>query len=200
LALVSKPASNVWPVQNRLDLDVAVTEPPFGVAFFIDKMKRVLPEIFLLALFLLSSACTSYAPRHDLIGQHRDVLIAQMGQPEREYPWQEFQKLHYPRGPAGWHTYFIYLDKNNRIARWEQVLTEDRFDGLVAGMTRDQVIDTIGISRIKNQLANNQGYIWYYRYQTTQCRSFVIEFNKENIVRGTIYIHRSGRKCQHVGP
>ena len=163
-------------------------------------MKKILLKFFAIASLLLSAACTGYAPRHDLIGQHRDVLITQMGPPEREYSWHGVQKLHYPRGPAGWQTYFVYLDKDNKITHWEQVLTEDRFDGIKAGMSLNQVIDTIGITRIRTQLAGDRGYIWYYRYQNTQCRSFAIEFSHDDTVRGTLFIHRSGRRCNYVGP
>lgn len=163
-------------------------------------MKKILFKFLVIAVPLLSSACAGYAPGIDLIGLHRDVLIAQMGPPEREYSWHGLQKLHYPRGPAGWHTYFVYLDKENKVTHWDQALTEDRFDGIKAGMSLDQVIDTIGITRIRTQLAGNRGYIWYYRYQNTQCRSFAIEFTHDDIVRGTIFIHRSGRRCNYVGP
>ena len=175
-------------------------KPPFGVAFFLENMKTSAINILTLTSLLLVTACANYSLDNRLIGQERTALLAQMGQPEREYASQEFQKLHYPRGPAGWHTYFVYLDKDNKIARWEQVLTEDRFDGIKAGMTLDQVIDAIGITRIRTQLAGDRGYVWYYRYQNTQCRSFAIEFSGDHIVRGTLYIHRSGRRCSYVGP
>ena len=169
--------------------------------FFIQvKMKSFAIKIFTVASLLLAVGCANYSPDNRLIGQHRATLLAQMGQPEREYLSNEFKKLQYPRGPAGWHTYFVYIDQNDRIAGWEQVLTEKRFDTLKAGMTRDEVIDTVGISRLKTQLAKDRGYLWYYRYENTHCRSFVIEFDSQNTVRGTIYIQRSGRRCNYVGP
>lgn len=149
---------------------------------------------------LLLTGCTGYSPRDDLIGQHRAVLIARLGPPEREYPSGGMPKLHFPRGPAGWHTYFVCLDKSDRVTHWEQVLTEERFDRIRPGMSLAEVIDTIGISRIQNRLAGGRGHIWYYRYQNTQCRSFVIEFTDTDQVRGAGYIHRSGRRCGYVGP
>ena len=127
-------------------------------------------------------------------------MIYELGAPERETLSGEFRKLHYPKGSAGLHTYFIYLDKEDKVSHWEQVLTEDRFDSIKAGMALDQVIDTIGITLIRTQLATDRGYVWYYRYQNTQCRSFVIEFTGDNFVRGTLYVHRSGRRCNYVGP
>ena len=157
-------------------------------------------RFFTASLLLLTAACAGYAPHKQLIGQPRAAVIAELGQPEREYPAQELSKLHYPRGSAGLHTYFVYIDKADQVTHWEQVLTEERFDRLRPGMTLEQVIDTIGIARIRNQLAGDRGYVWYYRYQNTQCRSFVIEFTREDVVRSAGYILRSGRKCNYVGP
>ena len=164
------------------------------------KMNKFFIKLFPVALLSLLTACAGYSPGRSLVGQTREFLIAQMGLPEREYASNAFQKLQYPRGPAGWHTYFVYLDQDDRVADWEQVLTEQRFDTLKPGMTRDEVIDSVGISRVRNQLARNRGYLWYYRYENTQCRSFIIEFDGQNTVRGTGYIQRSGRRCHYVGP
>ena len=127
-------------------------------------------------------------------------MITELGPPERETLSGEFHKLHYPKGSAGLHTYFVYLDKADRVTHREQVLSENRFDSIKASMSLDQVIDTIGITLIRTQLATDRGYVWYYRYQNTQCRSFVIEFTHDNFVRGTLYVHRSGRRCNYVGP
>jgi hypothetical protein len=123
-----------------------------------------------------------------------------MGQPEREYPSPEGQKLQYPRGPAGSHTYFIYLDSSNRVVRWEQVLTEEKFGTIRPGMTKDQVIDILGATTNTNGLARNRGYVWHYRYDTPLCQSFVIEFTQEDIVRSSGIRVRSGRRCKYVGP
>jgi hypothetical protein len=163
-------------------------------------MKRTFTRFISAFSLLLTAACTGYAPNNRLVGQNRAAVIAELGIPEREYPSGEFSKLHFPRGSAGSHTYFVYLDKEDKLSRWEQVLTEDRFDSIRAGMSLDQVIDAVGITRIRTQLAGDRGYVWYYRYQNTQCRSFVIEFTRDYIVRGTLYIHRSGRRCNYVGP
>lgn len=163
-------------------------------------MKIFVIRLLTIHSLLLVAACANCSPDNRLIGQHRTALLAQMGQPEREYLSNEFKKLQFPRGPAGWHTYFVYIDKDDRVANWEQVLTEARFDALKPSMTREEVIDIVGISLSQNQLAKDRGYLWYYRYENTQCRSFFIEFDSQNNVRGTGYIHRSGRRCNYVGP
>ncbi len=157
--------------------------------------------IRLLFTFLIAvvAGCAGYSPGRSVTGQDRTALLASMGQPEREYALDELSVLHYPRGPAGSHTYFIYLDRRDIVVKWEQVLTENRFDTIQPGMTKDQVISIVGVTRITNGLARNRGYVWHYRYETPQCKSFVIEFTPEDIVRSAGYRIRSGRKCKFVG-
>ncbi len=148
----------------------------------------------------LVSGCAGYAPPNNLVGQGRDALISHMGPPEREYPTPAGQKLHYPRGPAGSHTYFVYLDSGGRVVNWEQVLTEEKFGMIRPGMTSEQVIDVLGSTRITNGLGRDRGYVWHYRYDTPQCQSFVIEFTQDDVVRSAGYRLRSGRRCKYVGP
>jgi hypothetical protein len=161
-------------------------------------MTRLIKPFLALVLPLIAG-CAAYSPSKSIIGQDRATLVASMGQPEREYVVDDLSVLHYPRGPAGSHTYFIYLDRKDLVIKSEQVLTEDRFDNIQSGMTKDQVIRILGISRITNGLARNRGYVWHYRYETPQCKSFVIEFTREDVVRSAGYRIRSGRNCKFVG-
>ncbi len=151
-------------------------------------------------LSILLSACTGYAPTEKLIGQDRAALIKALGQPERETESDGYKKLHFPRGPGGSDTYFVYINDNDEVVRWEQVLTEEQLNKIKSGMTRDQVIDLIGITTNTSKLGRGRGYVWHYRYKTPQCRSFVIEFTSEDIVRSAGYRFRPGRKCKYVGP
>jgi hypothetical protein len=147
----------------------------------------------------LVSGCSGYAPNAKIVGQTKAFVIQTLGQPERENLVDGNKQLQFPRGPLGSHTYFVYLDAEERATGWEQVLTEARFNQITPGMTKEQVIDLIGISKITNGLARERGYVWHYRYFNQQCKSFVIEFTKEDIVRGAGYITRGGRKCNYVG-
>ncbi len=162
-------------------------------------MKTGLSIVGLISACLISG-CAGYAPPADLIGQSRATLISTMGVPEREYPSPAGRKLHFPRGPAGSHTYFVYLDGSGRVVNWEQVLTEEKFGTIRPGMTSEQVIDVLGATRITNGLGRDRGYVWHYRYDTPHCQSFVIEFTQEDVVRSAGYRLRSGRRCKYVGP
>jgi hypothetical protein len=145
--------------------------------------------------------CTTNAPRADLIGQDRVTAIAQMGTPEREVATPSGSTLHFVKGPAGSHTYFVHLDHNQRVTSWEQVLTEARFDSIKPGMTQEEVINVIGISKSTFGLARERGSIWHYRYETPFCNSFAIEFTIDKLVRNTGYLTRARGRCFHwLGP
>lgn len=161
-------------------------------------MKRLFILTVIITIVVITG-CASYSPNKNIIGLDRAALVVNMGQPETEYVLDGMQVLHFTRGPAGSHTYFVYLDDNNRVLGWEQVLTEDRFNSIQPGMKKDQVIQIIGSTKITNGLARNRGSVWHYRYENYQCKSFVIEFTPENIVRSSGYRIRGGRNCKYVG-
>ena len=160
---------------------------------------KVCHSIITTLLIALLSGCAGYSPSRDIVGQDRAGLSASMGQPERQYEVDGFTVLHYPRGPAGSHTYFLYLGSDRRVVKWEQVLTEDRFNTIDSGMTKDQVIRVLGTTKITKDLARQRGYVWHYRYETPHCKSFVIEFAPDDTVRSAGYRIRSGRFCKYVG-
>ena len=161
-------------------------------------LKRSFKALTAAAIILLTG-CVGYSPNRETIGQNRASLIAYMSLPEREYPTEGMQVLHFPRSPSGSDTYFVYVDNQARVVKWEQVLTEERFDTIAQGITKDQVIERIGITKITHGLARGRGYVWHYRYTTPHCKSFVIEFTPEDIVRSAGYRIRSGRFCKYVG-
>ena len=161
---------------------------------------KTMHVILVALLTFVLAGCANFPPRADLVGQSRAEVLARLGAPEREYSAQGLQKLHYPGGFAGSHTYFVYLDNSDRVVRWEQVRTEARFDTVMPGITSEEVIDRIGTPSVKNGLARNRGYVWHYRYETPFCKSFVIEFTEEDVVRSAGYRVRSGRTCKYVGP
>jgi hypothetical protein len=93
--------------------------------------RRLFPTTIVLCVVATVSACAGYAPSADTVGQRREELIQQLGQPERETTADGKKKLHFPRGPGGSHTYFVYLNDEDRVVDWEQVLTEARFNQIL---------------------------------------------------------------------
>jgi hypothetical protein len=145
------------------------------------------------------AGCAGFAPSDGLIGLDREAVVKSLGQPEREYAAEGKSTLHFPQGPAGVDTYFVYLGEDGRVVGWDQVLTEQRFSEIFPGMTKEHVIELVGISKITHGLIRQRGYAWHYRYFNHQCKSFAIEFTTDHVVRNAGYITRSGRRCNNVG-
>jgi hypothetical protein len=141
----------------------------------------------LLATVLLLCACAGYAPDNRMLGNHRDQIIQIMGQPSTELTTPEGKVMMYPRGPFGKHTYFVYLNSDDRVERWTQVLDEKNFARIKPGMRRDEVVAIIGESKAVFGLARDRGYVWNYRYITPHCFWFQIEFASDDTVRSTGY-------------
>jgi hypothetical protein len=141
----------------------------------------------LLATVLLLCACAGYAPDNRMLGNHRDQIIQIMGQPSTELTTPEGKVMMYPRGPFGKHTYFVYLNSDDKVERWTQVLDEKNFARIKPGMRRDEVVAIIGESKAVFGLARDRGYVWNYRYITPHCFWFQIEFASDDTVRSTGY-------------
>ena len=136
---------------------------------------------------LMLSACAPYAPDDRLLGQDRTWVIQALGAPSNELDFPVGRIMMYPKGPFGKHTYFVYLDKKNTVSRWTQVLDEKYFVQIKPGMSQDEVVEKIGISKDRFELARNRGYVWNYRYVNPHCFWFQIEFASDNTVRSSGY-------------
>ena len=127
----------------------------------------------------LLAGCQTYGPSERFIGLSREQVIAQMGNPYPAPPdLSQAQRLDFPRGPFGKHTYSLQFDADGKVITYKQLLTEENFR---------QVIERIGMSRDQFGLARNRGYVWNFRYITPLCQWFQIEFTAENKVRSTGY-------------
>ena len=155
---------------------------------------RIMPRLHqcisftaLFAAALLLGACAGYAPNNRMLGHSREQVVQIMGPPSTEMTTPEGKVMMYPRGPFGKHTYFVYLNLDGEVKRWEQVLDEQNFSRIKPGMSRGEVVATIGESKAVFGLARDRGYVWNYRYVTPHCFWFQIEFSSDNTVRSTGY-------------
>ena len=98
------------------------------------KFSSLLP-ISLLACTLLAG-CAGYSPGKNTIGADRAAVTARMGKPAHDVQLAEGIRLVYPRGPYGRHTYFVDLNSQGLVTRWEQVLTEENFKRIQPNQTK----------------------------------------------------------------
>jgi hypothetical protein len=136
----------------------------------------------------LLAGCQTYGPSERFIGLSREQVIAEMGKPYPTPPdLSQAQRLDFPRGPFGMHTYSLQFDADGKVISYSQLLTEENFKKITPGMDVSEVTEIIGVSRDQFGLARNRGYVWNFRYITPLCRSFQIEFTAEHKVRSTGY-------------
>ncbi len=94
----------------------------------------------------LLAACASYSGSGLKPGDARlDEVEALMGPPAMR--WRDADgsiRLAYPRGPAGLHTYMVNFGPDGRLLGIANVLDEQSFARIHAGMTQNEVLRLIG--------------------------------------------------------
>lgn len=100
----------------------------------------------LLIATLLLGACASYSGSTLQPGvSGLEQVQAQMGLPALRWVDADgAMQLAYPRGPAGFHTYMVKLGPDGRLQSIRNVLDEQSFRGIRAGMDQDEVQRHIG--------------------------------------------------------
>ena len=121
----------------------------------------------LLALSLFAAACASYDGRGLQPGVTSESEVRRtMGPPALELDNPDGSRtLAYPKGPLGTRTYMVKLGPDGMVGGVEQVLNEDHFYRIVPGITRDDVLRTIGPPSQVDEFPRLQQTAWEYRYQ-----------------------------------
>jgi hypothetical protein len=121
------------------------------------------------------SCATSYGPGDLSAGASSADATARMGPPTARYVLDAGgQRLEFARGPAGFHTYMLDFDANDRLQRIEQVLTEPNFLELRQGMSGEEVRRRIGTPSNEMYLPRQHHRLWSYRYETPFCIWFQV--------------------------
>ncbi|HET9644011.1 MAG TPA: hypothetical protein VFP68_11785 [Burkholderiaceae bacterium] len=141
-----------------------------------------------LPVCLLLAACAGYAPTHVQTGQAEADVVREMGKPTHRYSLPDGGiRLEYARGPYGKHTYMIDLDRDGRVQRWTQVLTEENFSHVRAGESRDQLLLDLGRPSETRSGDWQGGRVWSYRYDAWTCQWFQVSLNDAGVVTSTSY-------------
>lgn len=144
---------------------------------------------------LLLAACASYSGSGLTPGEARlDKVQALMGQPALR--WQDADgsvQLAYPRGPAALDTYMVRLAPDGRLQNIANVLDEQTFARIRAGMSKDEVLRLIGppdhsrsaYFKARDELA----WEWRFREIHGNPARFVVLFDASaGRVRGTMIL------------
>jgi len=149
---------------------------------------KTILKAMLLTSAVLVGGCAGYGPTNDFIGLTRGETLARLG-PPNPVPANidSAPRLDFPRGPAGKHTYAVYFNEQGVVSGYRQLLTDENFAKITAGMDESDVVDLIGVSQNTFGLARGRGYVWSYRYVTPHCHWFQVEFTAEKKVRSAGY-------------
>ena len=95
---------------------------------------------------MLLAGCAAYSGYGLKPGEARlGNVQAVMGAPAMR--WQDADgsvQLAYPRGPLGFHTFMVRLAPDGRLQSIDNVLEEESFARIRAGMAKDQVLRVLG--------------------------------------------------------
>jgi hypothetical protein len=154
-------------------------------------MPCIFNKLILLVLSASLSACVTPVPTADIIGLDKPALLQKLGKPRREAVYLDGERWDYSRGHEGIFMYFVHIGRDGRVARYEQVLSDENFARIKPGMTKAEVIDIIGEGPRYNGIANGRGYVWSYKnFRSSVCIWFQIEFDPNHVVRSTGYNRR----------
>ena len=100
-------------------------------------------------------------PAREQPGALRADVIARLGPPTATIVLTSGERLLYSELPAGFAAYNLDFDASGRLMRNEQVLTQQRFEGLPGGRwTRTDLQNTFGMPLRVEQVARFDGDIW----------------------------------------
>ena len=154
-------------------------------------MPFIFKKLALLVLLVLLAACVTPVPTTSIIGLEKPALLQKLGKPKRESVYMNVERWDYSRGYEGVFMFFVYFDRDGRVSRYEQVLTEENFARIKPGMTKTEVIDIIGEGPRYNGIARGRGYVFSYKnFWSSVCIWFQVEFDADHVVRSTGYNRR----------
>ncbi len=141
----------------------------------------------ILALCALGGCASVYGPQSLHTGATLNEVTGALGPPTGRYAHAGGERIEFARGPYGRHTYMLDFDGQGRLTAWKQVLTEPVFDDVRVGMSRDELLATIGHPSDSRQIAFQKRTLWSYRYETPFCKWFQVGIDRQDRVVDTGY-------------
>lgn len=126
-----------------------------------------------LVAILVLAACASVDPGGLKPGASLSEITKQMGEPRATYPLANGGKRLEFRG-TGAQTFMMDVDASGKLIQSVQVLNETNFRNIVAGMTREQVLATLGKPDNVAPGGRQGGEVWSYNFRNTQCQWFQV--------------------------
>jgi hypothetical protein len=128
---------------------------------------------------------------------------AVMGEPAMQWvePDRSMQ-LSYPRGPAGFHSYMVWLDAVGRLQRIQNVMDQASFYRIAPGMTEQQVLRILGpsVPAWTSYFPARRERVWEWRYcnEFSQSSRFDVLFDGDSRTVRTSF--GATELCNHLDP
>ena len=153
-----------------------------------------------LTILALLAGCASYSGRGLKPGTATETEVREvMGAPAATWETPGGSVWAYPRGPLGLETFLVRFDASGKLELIEQVLDDDHFARIKAGMTQDDVLHLIGPSFQIITYPRTGDTSWDYRYRDTwsQTALFSVIFDQADLVKGTFKQREVGNGHNH---
>ena len=94
--------------------------------------------------------------------------------------------LDYPRQPEGWTNYVIKIGPDGKMSSLRQLLNDDNFARVRAGMSVQQVRDALGRPAEQKRFDLKSEEMWIWRYKpVNESRLFTVTFGRDGTVIAT---------------
>ncbi len=140
----------------------------------------------LLALSLLAAGCANFSAISP--GDSALTVEARVGPPGAVWKYADGSEVwEYPMGPAGVQTFMIDIGPDRAVRAIRQVLTEEYFAKVVAGMSREDVRRLLGRPKEVWYFPARDEEVWTWRYLEVNYRFFNVLFDRTSgTVRTTL--------------
>ena len=145
----------------------------------------MLRTAFYAAILSVAAGCASYDGRTLPPGAPESEVKGLMGPPAMEVPRGDgVTRLVYPKGPLGTQTFMADLGPDHRLISVRNVLKDEVFDRMKAGMTEKEVLAAIGPANRTMAFSLSNTHAWEYRYQDAwgYLAEFSVTFDADGVM------------------
>jgi outer membrane protein assembly factor BamE (lipoprotein component of BamABCDE complex) len=142
-------------------------------------MPRTLLVLSLAVLAVSPSACAVFSPVSS--GMDEMQVQSRLGKPETVRKNSDGSATwEYPGGPLGRQTYMVTMGSDHVVKNVRQVLREEYFSQVTAGMPRDDVRRLLGKPGEVSVYPARDEEVWSWRYQEQNPMFFNVMFDRSS--------------------
>lgn len=149
-------------------------------------MKPQLLAILLTTQVFLTGCAGVIGGPPPMPGESVEAVTAKLGRPTAIYSLADGQEYEYARGPYGQQTYMAQFGLDQRLRRFEQVLTGEKFATIkLNSATHQDVLRAVGRPAETSRVRMNNYEVWSYRYKEAGVWNSMmhVHFDDAGIVR-----------------